>query len=174
MALHCTALPVPCLSSACSLAHRSLPRPWPSQYYFETIFPRIPKPVQDNINEELKSRGLPTTAKGNGGAGGADRRGMDDSSTRRPASVKASLSVAFGQRAPNRSGTREEGRGRDPSLHERDAGRGRGSASPEPPRDRGDRDRGYDRDGGRREVRRQGVAEGREPVMPKAGLLGGT
>lgn len=87
---------------------------------------------------------------------------MDDSSTRRPASVKASLSVAFGQRAPNRSGTREEGRGRDPSLHERDGGRGRGSASPEPPRDRGDRDRadrdrGYDRDGGRREVSRQGV-----------------
>ncbi len=43
-------------------------------------------------------------------AGGADRRGVDDGG-KRPASVKASLSVAFGQRAPNRAGAREEGRG---------------------------------------------------------------
>lgn len=43
-------------------------------------------------------------------AGGADRRGVDDG-RQRPASVKASLSVAFGQRAPNRAGAREEGRG---------------------------------------------------------------
>ncbi|PNH05807.1 Pre-mRNA-splicing factor 38B [Tetrabaena socialis] len=119
-------------------------------YYFETIFPRIPKPVQDVINDDLKSRGLPTTAKGNAGAGGTDRRGMDDTGNRRPASVKASLSVAFGQRAPNRAGAREEGRGRDPSATQREAaaaGAGaaaaapvaakvRASASPEPPRDR--------------------------------------
>ncbi|GLC44368.1 hypothetical protein PLESTB_000476900 [Pleodorina starrii] len=133
-----------------------------SQYYFETIFPRIPKPVQDVINEELKSRNLPTTAKGNGGAGGTDRRGVDDTGNRRPASVKASLSVAFGQRAPNRSGAREEGRGRDPSATMRDnagggggggggASRARGSASPDPPRERDRREppparRDYDRD----------------------------
>ena len=35
-------------------------------------------------------------------AGGVDRRGVDEPN-RRPASVKASLSVAFSQRAPNRS-----------------------------------------------------------------------
>jgi pre-mRNA-splicing factor 38B len=39
----------------------------PSQYYFETIFPRIPKKVTDDIVDELKKRGLPTTAKGNAG-----------------------------------------------------------------------------------------------------------
>ena len=50
--------------------------------------------------------------------GGADRRGVDDGN-RRPASVKASLSVAMGQRAPNRSGAREEGRGKDPSVGNR-------------------------------------------------------
>ncbi|KAG2499979.1 hypothetical protein HYH03_002263 [Edaphochlamys debaryana] len=142
-----------------------------SQYYFETIFPRIPKPVEDVIKEELKGRGLPTSAKGNGGAGGADRRGADDTGNRRPASVKASLSVAFGQRAPNRAGVREEGRGRDPSAQTATgnaAGRARASASPEPPRDRREpppparreeprrddrrpesRDRDYDRGAGR-------------------------
>lgn len=85
------------------------------QYYFETIFPRIPKKVMDEIIKELKRRGLRHEAKGNGGAGGADRRGVDEPN-RRPASVKASLSVAFGQRAPNRSNAREDGRARDPSF----------------------------------------------------------
>lgn len=80
------------------------------QYYFETIFPRIPKTVGDEIKENLRSMGLPTTALGNAGQGGPDRRGTDDGS-RRPASVKASLAVAFGQRAPNRAGTRDQGRG---------------------------------------------------------------
>ena len=41
---------------------------------------------------------------------GADRRGIEEAN-RRPASVKASLSVALGQRAPNRAAAREEGRG---------------------------------------------------------------
>jgi pre-mRNA-splicing factor 38B len=75
------------------------------QYYYETIFPRIPKKVEDDIQAELHRRGLPTKGKGNGGCGGPDRRGGDDGN-RRPASVKASLSVAFGQRAPNRAGTK--------------------------------------------------------------------
>lgn len=76
------------------------------QYYYETIFPRIPKKVEDDIQAALRGRGLPTKGKGNGGCGGPDRRGGDDGN-RRPASVKASLSVAFGQRAPNRAGTRK-------------------------------------------------------------------
>ncbi|MEW5309735.1 MAG: hypothetical protein WDW38_001597 [Sanguina aurantia] len=101
------------------------------QYYFETIFPRIPKKVQDDIVEDLRRQGLPSSAKGNAGTGGADRRGADDGN-RRPASVKASLSVAMGQRAPNRAGAREEGRGKDPS-----AGR---TLAPGPRQD--DRDKG--------------------------------
>jgi len=44
-----------------------IPLKRPSQYYFETIFPRIPKKVTDDIVDELKKRGLPTTAKGNAG-----------------------------------------------------------------------------------------------------------
>lgn len=80
------------------------------QYYFETLFPRIPKPVLDDITARLASMGLPTTPKGNAGQGGADRRGLEEGG-RRPASVKASLSVAIGQRAPNRPGGREAGRG---------------------------------------------------------------
>jgi pre-mRNA-splicing factor 38B len=77
------------------------------QYYFETIFPRIPKTVEGDIITDLKARGLPTSGKGNGGAGGPDRRGLDEGN-KRPASVKASLSVAFGQRAPNRAGARDD------------------------------------------------------------------
>ncbi|KAL0021675.1 hypothetical protein WJX77_010314 [Trebouxia sp. C0004] len=80
------------------------------QYYFETIFPRIPKPVNDEWVGKLHGMGLPAKALGNGGQGGPDRRGVDEPN-RRPASVKASLSVAFGQRAPNRASAREEGRG---------------------------------------------------------------
>lgn len=131
------------------------------QYYFETIFPRIPKPVEDAIKRELESRGLPASAKGNAGTGGSDRRGNDTEGNRRPASVKASLSVAFGQRAPNRAGAREDGRGRDPSLQGGGGGgagsgaapRGavmegrRVSRSPErPPAARADRDRERERE----------------------------
>ena len=60
------------------------------QYYFETIFPRIPKPTQDNFVSKLTSMGLPSKAIGNGGQGGTDRRGIEEPN-RRPASVKASL-----------------------------------------------------------------------------------
>jgi pre-mRNA-splicing factor 38B len=132
------------------------------QYYYETIFPRIPKKVEDDIQAELRRRGLPVKGKGNGGCGGPDRRGGDEGN-RRPASVKASLSVAFGQRAPNRAGTKtwkderikavggdgrgtSRDRGRDPSREpaaaadarrggERTYGRSR-SGSREGPRDR--------------------------------------
>lgn len=57
------------------------------QYYFETLFPRVPKPVQDDMVAKLAARGLPTKAIGNAGQGGADRRGVDEPN-RRPASVK--------------------------------------------------------------------------------------
>ena len=66
------------------------------QYYFETIFPRIPKPVQDDLAVKLAGCGLPVKAIGNAGQGGGDRRGVDEPN-RRPASVKVrSLSVAVG------------------------------------------------------------------------------
>jgi pre-mRNA-splicing factor 38B len=97
----CPSLPAP----ACLLSCHTFGHVFPLQYYFETIFPRIPKKVEDDIQAELRRQGLPTKGKGNGGCGGPDRRG-GDSGNQRPASVKASLSVAFGQRAPNRAGTK--------------------------------------------------------------------
>jgi hypothetical protein len=64
-----------------------------AQYYFETIFPRIPKPVHDDFVSKLTALGLPSKAVGNAGQGGTDRRGIEEAN-RRPASVKASLLVA--------------------------------------------------------------------------------
>ena len=58
-----------------------------SQYFFETLFPRIPKPVSDDLAAKLIAQGLPTKAVGNAGQGGGDRRGVDEPN-RRPASVK--------------------------------------------------------------------------------------
>ena len=63
-----------------------------SQYYFETIFPRIPKPVGDDLSSRLAAAGLPSKTVGNAGQGGADRRGVEDGS-RRPASVKVRAAV---------------------------------------------------------------------------------
>lgn len=65
----------------------SAPAVFCAQYYFETIFPRIPKPVSDDLAGKLTAAGLPGKAIGNAGQGGADRRGVEDGS-RRPASVK--------------------------------------------------------------------------------------
>ncbi len=61
------------------------------QYYFETIFPRIPKPVADDLAAKLTEAGLPGKAIGNGGQGGGDRRGIEEAG-RRPASVKVLFS----------------------------------------------------------------------------------
>ena len=95
------------------MLHSSLP-PFPfllpCSIILRPSFPRIPKPVQDSMVAQLQAAQLPCKAVGNAGQGGADRRGLDEPN-RRPASVKASLSVAFGQRAPNRATAREEGRG---------------------------------------------------------------
>mmetsp|Transcript_33784 Transcript_33784/g.95616 ORF Transcript_33784/g.95616 Transcript_33784/m.95616 type:complete len:380 (-) Transcript_33784:466-1605(-) len=105
-----------------------------SQYYFETIFPRIPVVVERSIKEELQKRGLPTKAVGNGGTGGPDRRGVDEPN-KRPPSVKAALSVAFGQTAPNRRGTREQFRTAD--LEEGKGKHGRGSGGKRDSQERG-------------------------------------
>jgi pre-mRNA-splicing factor 38B len=143
--------------------------------YFETLFPRVPKPVADEIAAKLSARGLPPRAAGNAGQGGADRRG--DAGAARPASVKASLSVAFGQRAPNRAGGREEGRGAwaraDGSRDRRDD---RGGWRDDRGRDHGygdrggyggDRDRGRDRPRSRSPPRYRARSRSRSPPPPR-------
>merc|ERR1712188_196445 len=86
--------------------------------YFETILPRFPEPLRRNWMKNLKMMDLPTKSVGNGGQGGIDRRGMDEPN-RRPASVKASLSVGFKQRAPNRKNALDSFVGRDKNEHTR-------------------------------------------------------
>ncbi|KAL8104359.1 pre-mRNA splicing factor SR-like 1 isoform X2 [Apium graveolens] len=73
------------------------------QYYFDTLFPRIPVPVMRLIQANLEKLKLPTK---HAGVTGETTRGSDDTA-RRPPSVKASLSVSFGQRAPHRASTRD-------------------------------------------------------------------
>ncbi|CAM8971428.1 unnamed protein product [Rhodiola kirilowii] len=74
------------------------------QYYFDSLFPRIPVPVLRQIVSNLEKLKLPT--KHCGVTGETTRHGSDDTA-RRPPSVKASLSVSFGQRAPHRASTRD-------------------------------------------------------------------
>ncbi|GJY67569.1 pre-mRNA-splicing factor 38B-like protein isoform X1 [Tanacetum coccineum] len=73
------------------------------QYYFDTLFPRIPVPVMRAITANLEKLKLPTK---HCGVTGESTRGSDDMA-RRPPSVKAALSVSFGQRAPHRASTRD-------------------------------------------------------------------
>ncbi|XP_076934727.1 pre-mRNA splicing factor SR-like 1 isoform X2 [Bidens hawaiensis] len=73
------------------------------QYYFDTLFPRIPVPVMRSITANLEKLKLPTK---HCGVTGESTRGSDDMA-RRPPSVKAALSVSFGQRAPHRASTRD-------------------------------------------------------------------
>merc|ERR1712019_52957 len=68
-----------------------------TQHYFETLLPRMPEPVKRNLIKKLEEKRLPSKCIGNGGQGGSDRRGLDEPN-RRPASVKASLSVGFKRR----------------------------------------------------------------------------
>ncbi|CAN6331593.1 unnamed protein product [Urochloa humidicola] len=100
------------------------------QYYFDSLLPRIPLPVT--------------------------RQGSEDTA-RRPPSVKASLSVSFGQRAPHRASTRDSSPVRRTIAHDgpqRSHSPSRRSGSREgPDRDRSDReldrssrDRDQDRD----------------------------
>ncbi|XP_028784637.1 pre-mRNA splicing factor SR-like 1 isoform X1 [Neltuma alba] len=74
------------------------------QYYFDTLFPRIPVPVMRQIVSNLEKLKLPTTHSGS--TGECTRHGSDETA-RRPPSVKAALSVSFGQRAPHRASTRD-------------------------------------------------------------------
>eukprot|EP00252_Welwitschia_mirabilis_P012118 TRINITY_DN2697_c0_g1_i2.p1 TRINITY_DN2697_c0_g1~~TRINITY_DN2697_c0_g1_i2.p1 ORF type:complete len:485 (-),score=113.76 TRINITY_DN2697_c0_g1_i2:354-1808(-) len=74
------------------------------QYYFDTLFPRIPVPVMRQITSNLERLNLPTRHAGV--TGEANRHGSDETA-RRPPSVKAALSVSFGQRAPHRASTRD-------------------------------------------------------------------
>ncbi|GBG76498.1 hypothetical protein CBR_g22246 [Chara braunii] len=77
------------------------------QYYFDTLFPRIPVPVMRQIILNLERASLPTKALGSGGTGTGGNRYVSDEPARRPPSVKAALSVSFGQRAPHRASTRD-------------------------------------------------------------------
>ncbi|RWV77710.1 hypothetical protein GW17_00061423, partial [Ensete ventricosum] len=118
------------------------------QYYFDTLFPRVPVPVMRQIVANLEKLKLPT--KHCGVTGETSRQGSDDIA-RRPPSVKAALSVSFGQRAPHRASTRDSSpvrRNLGP-MHERSDGGDHRRSSPSirrsSSRDRHDRD--HDRDG---------------------------
>lgn len=75
-----------------------------SQYYFDTLFPRIPVPVMRQIVSNLERLKMSTQSSGVTGTG--SRHATEDTA-RRPPSVKAALSVSFGQRAPHRASTRD-------------------------------------------------------------------
>ena len=93
------------------------------QFYFETIFPRIPEGISRALKDSLSRLGFATLALGCGGVGGTRRQGggaADEGPSRRPPSVKAALSVSLSQRAPHVAGGRETGRGYtnvDPTKH---------------------------------------------------------
>lgn len=107
-----------------------------NQYYFDTLFPRIPVPILRQITACLERMKLPTQPSGV--TGSSSRHGADDTA-RRPPSVKAALSVSFGQRAPHRAFTRD-------SSPVRRTAPVRESAGPDSERDK---DREYGRDKGR-------------------------
>ncbi|PSS21443.1 Pre-mRNA-splicing factor 38B like [Actinidia chinensis var. chinensis] len=131
------------------------------QYYFDTLFPRVPVPVVRQIVVHLEKMKLPSK---HCGVTGDTTRGSDDTA-RRPPSVKASLSVSFGQRAPHRASTRDSSpvrRTMPPPSYDKN---GEDDCSPKSPsnlrsqsrdlsdRDYSDRDRGRDRDHDRERVR---------------------
>nr|GMC56899.1 pre-mRNA splicing factor SR-like 1 isoform X1 [Ipomoea batatas] len=131
------------------------------QYYFDTLLPRIPVPVLRTVVSSLENMKLPTKPSG---STGDSTRGSEETA-RRPPSVKASLSVSFGQRAPHRASTRDSSpirRTLTSSPYDRngdDAKRSpsyrRSQSRDIPDRDRDkdldrERDRQHDRDRGRR------------------------
>eukprot|EP00897_Mesotaenium_endlicherianum_P003434 jgi/Mesen1/3118/ME000184S02182 len=73
------------------------------QYYFDSLLPRIPVLVMREMASNLDAMGLPS--KPCGVAASLSRLGADEGQ-RRPPSVKAALSVSFGQRVPHRAATR--------------------------------------------------------------------
>ncbi|KAG9131039.1 hypothetical protein Leryth_006774 [Lithospermum erythrorhizon] len=99
------------------------------QYYFDTLLPRIPVPILRTITANLGKMNLPTK---HCGVTGESTRGSDDTA-RRPPSVKASLSVSFGQRAPHRASTRDSSpvrRTLPPPPYDRDRDRDESRRSP--------------------------------------------
>ncbi|KAK8635744.1 hypothetical protein V6N13_004465 [Hibiscus sabdariffa] len=139
------------------------------RYYFDTLFPRIPVPLLRQVVSNLEKMKLPT--KTSGSTGDNSRHGSDDTA-RRPPSVKAALSVSFGQRAPHRASTRDSSpvrRTLPPPPYDRSNGDGVRSPSHrhsqsrdreysdkdrERERERGrDQDRGRDRDSHRQRDR---------------------
>ncbi|MCO5610725.1 hypothetical protein L7F22_064966 [Adiantum nelumboides] len=142
------------------------------QYYFDTLLPRIPVPILRQMSSHLERLKLPTSSAGVTGTGG--RHAADDTA-RRPPSVKASLSVSFGQRAPHRASTRDsspvrrnvpppresshhngDDREADKSRdHERSRGRVRDAERSRQADKEHDRSRDYDRDGKRKERDRE-------------------
>lgn len=99
------------------------------QYYFDTLFPRVPEVARRQIIAALDSMSLPSKSSGATGAGAP----KDTGQSKRPPSVKAALSVNLGQRAPHRADARETGRGIDPTLN---GGGGRVRERSPPPRKR--------------------------------------
>ncbi|KAL5202002.1 hypothetical protein ABZP36_012954 [Zizania latifolia] len=126
------------------------------QYYFDSLLPRVPLPVIRQVTSNLEKMKLPT--KLSGVTGDSSRHGSEDTA-RRPPSVKASLSVSFGQRAPHRASTRESSpvrrtvtrddrhRSSSPSHHSgsREVP-DRDHSSLDRERDRSSRDRDHDKD----------------------------
>lgn len=116
-----------------------------NQYYFDTLFPRIPVPILRQITACFERMKLPTQPSGV--TGNSSRHGADDTA-RRPPSVKAALSVSFGQRAPHRAFTRDSSPVRrtapvrEPAVadSERDKGRDFGRDKGRNSRDRERRD----------------------------------
>lgn len=124
----------------------------------------MPLLILRQVTAHLEKMKLPT--KQSGMTGDSSRLGSDDTA-RRPPSVKASLSVSFGQRAPHRASTRDSSPVRKtlPSIRERERSHD-GDRAKSPPRKRRsesrERNRGEterdrsDRDRGRYNDREQG------------------
>ena len=109
------------------------------QYYFDSLLPRVPLLILRQVTAHLEKMKLPT--KQSGMTGDSSRLGSDDTA-RRPPSVKASLSVSFGQRAPHRASTRDSSPVRKtlPSIRERERSHD-GDHAKSPPRKRRSRSR---------------------------------
>ena len=129
------------------------------QYYFDSLLPRVPLPILRQVTSHLEKLKLPT--KQSGMTGDSNRLESNDTA-RRPPSVKASLSVSFGQRAPHRASTRDSSPVRRTLPSKQDKERSYdGDRAKSPPRkrrsrsserdhdserDRSDRDRGRYKD----------------------------
>ncbi|KAL1569753.1 suppressor of rad53 null lethality [Salvia divinorum] len=88
------------------------------QYYFDTLLPRIPVLVLRTVVANLENMNLPSK---HCGVTGETTRGSEETA-RRPPSVKAALSVSFGQRAPHRTITRDSSPVRRTVNHSYDRG----------------------------------------------------